>query len=226
MPGLPFLSVGANQCPENRQKRDQDLQMQFEAWLKPPNVRETQQDQARRRLPRTCDWIWSNPTFLRWNDSSILSAPDRVFCIYGPPGSGQSILASAIVDRLWNEKVSTLFYTFSGMNASHQKSNGLIRSLLWQLVETVIQKQSTSLLSTLMLMGQPTTSDLWTGINEIAHWFQNRFTASSMVWMKVWIQFPNCLEESSFFLRPGLTFDSSCLEGSIHFTKLTLSATN
>ncbi|KAJ5358210.1 hypothetical protein N7541_005368 [Penicillium brevicompactum] len=153
---------------ENRQKREQDLQMQFEAWLKPPNVRETQQDHARRRLPGTCDWIWSNPTFLRWNDSSPSSAPDRVFCIYGPPGSGKSILASAIVDRLWNEKVSTLFYTFSGMNASHQKSNGLIRSLLWQLVKIVIQKQSTSLLSTLMLMGQPTTSDLWTGINEIA----------------------------------------------------------
>jgi tetratricopeptide (TPR) repeat protein len=142
--------------------------MQFEAWLKPPNVRETQQDQARRRLPGTCDWIWSNPTFLRWNDSSSLSAPDRVFCIYGPPGSGKSILASAIVDRLWSDKVSALFYTFSSMNASQQKSNGLIRSLLWQLVKVVIQKQSTTLLSTLMLMGQPTTSDLWTGINEIA----------------------------------------------------------
>ncbi|KAJ5337206.1 uncharacterized protein N7506_005228 [Penicillium brevicompactum] len=153
---------------ESRQKREQDLQMQFEAWLKPPNVREIQQDEARRRLPGTCDWIWTNPTFLCWNDSSLLSAPDRVFCIYGPPGSGKSILASAIVDRLWNEKVATLFYTFSGMNASHQQSNGLIRSLLWQLVKIVIQKQSTSLLSTLMLMGQPTISDLWTGINEIA----------------------------------------------------------
>ncbi|CAG8397092.1 unnamed protein product [Penicillium salamii] len=153
---------------ENRQKQEQDLQIQFEKWLKLPNVRENQQDQARKRLTGTCDWIWSNPMFLNWNDAPLLSAPDRIVCIYGPPGSGKSILASAIVDRMWNDKVPALFFAFSSMHVNQQKSNGLIRSLLWQLVKVVIWKQDTSLLSTLMLRGQPTTSDLWMGLDEIA----------------------------------------------------------
>ncbi|CAG7938503.1 unnamed protein product [Penicillium olsonii] len=106
--------------------------------------------------------------FLRWNKSPLSSAPDRVICIYGPPGSGKSILASAIVDRLWTEKFSALFFAFSSMNSNQQKPNGLIRSLLWQLVKIVIQEQNTSILSTLMLRGQPTTSDLWIGLSEMA----------------------------------------------------------
>ncbi|CAG7927910.1 unnamed protein product [Penicillium olsonii] len=153
---------------ENRQKQEQDAQMQFEAWLKPPNVRETQQDQIRKRTSGTCDWIWSNLMFLRWNKSPLSSAPDRIICIYGPPGSGKSILASAIVDRLWTDKFFALFFAFSSMNTNQQKPNGLIRSLLWQLVKIVIQEQNTSILSTLMLRVQPTTSDLWIGLSEMA----------------------------------------------------------
>ncbi|CAI7585449.1 unnamed protein product [Penicillium pancosmium] len=155
---------------ETQRRKEQDLQFQFEAWLKPPNVREIQQDQFRKKLPGTCNWIWSNPIFRAWNGAPLSSATDRIICIHGPPGSGKSILASDIVDRMWNDNVPALFFAFSSMHASQQKSSGLIRSLLWQLVKIVLRKQEqdTSILSTLMLRGQPTTSDLWMGLSEMA----------------------------------------------------------
>ncbi|KAJ5535569.1 hypothetical protein N7513_008755 [Penicillium frequentans] len=153
---------------ETLRRKEQEVQLQFEAWLKPPNVRETQQDQIRKRLPGTCNWIWSNPIFLAWNGAPLSSAPDRIICIYGPPGGGKSILASDIVDRMWNDSVPALFFAFSSMHASQEKSSGLIRSLLWQLVKVVLRKQDTSILSTLMLRGQPTTSDLWMWFSEMA----------------------------------------------------------
>ncbi|KAE8419854.1 nucleoside phosphorylase domain-containing protein [Aspergillus pseudocaelatus] len=152
---------------ETRLRRQQDLQMRCERWLKPPYVRETQQDQIRKRLLGTYE-IWSNPIFSRWKAAPLISAPDRLMCIHGPPGCGKSILASSIVDCMWNDNVSALFFAFSGMHASQLKSSGLIRSLLWQLVEIAPEEQAISILHDLMLRGQPTTSDRWIAFDTIA----------------------------------------------------------
>jgi tetratricopeptide (TPR) repeat protein len=88
-------------------------------------------------------------------------------CIYGPPGCGKSILAASIVDHIRNNKVPALFFAFSSMHVSQQKS-GLIRSLLWQLVEIAPEEQNIRILHNLMLRGQPTISDLWMAFNTMA----------------------------------------------------------
>lgn len=153
---------------ETRRKQQGDFLMWCERWLKPPNVRQIQQDQVQRSVMGTCDWIWSNTTFISWYEAPVSSTKDGMICIYGPPGCGKSILASSLADHMWNNKLLALFFAFSGMNASHQKSTALIRSLLWQLVELAPQEHIVSLLHNLMLRGQPTVSELWKAFGMIA----------------------------------------------------------
>lgn len=136
--------------------------------MKPPNVRQIQQDRVRERLPRTCDWIWSNTMFTKWNSLSPLSPLEGLICIYGPPGCGKSILASSIVDNMWGNKMRALFFAFSGVDANRQKIGGLVRSLLWQLLEVAPGERTLSIFHSFMLRGQPTTSDLWMAFRTIA----------------------------------------------------------
>ncbi|KAM6484184.1 hypothetical protein HDV62DRAFT_314970 [Trichoderma sp. SZMC 28011] len=153
-------------------KRDlNDLQIQCERWLNPPNVRQIYQERVNARLAGTCDWIWSHTTFTNWESLSPPSSLDRLLCICGPPGCGKSILASHIANHLLENGAHVLFFAFVGMYASHQKLDDFVRSLLSQLLQIAPEEQIIRIIHNLMLKGQPTSSDLWTTFSMIADIF-------------------------------------------------------
>ncbi|KAH0563134.1 hypothetical protein GP486_002303 [Trichoglossum hirsutum] len=102
--------------------------MGCKSWLRPLDVGSMYQT----KLPGTCDWIWTDPTFMKWNQPS---SSDRLLCIYGTHGCGKSVLASSIVERLKSHQSQTLFFYFSGTDDSQRKLDSLVRTLLWQLQE-------------------------------------------------------------------------------------------
>ncbi|KAK1252063.1 LOW QUALITY PROTEIN: hypothetical protein MKX08_003250 [Trichoderma sp. CBMAI-0020] len=156
---------------EARKKELKDLQMECERWLKPPNVRQIQQERIEARHPRTCDWIWSNTTFTNWKALTPTSPLGGLLCISGLPGCGKSILASSIVDRMRNTGAYALFFAFTGMYASHLKLESLVRSLLWQLLQVSPGEHAVQILRNFMLKGQPTISDLLMAFSMIAETF-------------------------------------------------------
>jgi len=91
----------------------------------------------------TLAWIWSVTSFVNW-----LSGGDGVFWISGKPASGKSTLIQHIKshDRLlsllgrsndmeW--RILYFFFDFRGAKSITNNSEGLLRSLLFQLIESV-----------------------------------------------------------------------------------------
>ncbi|KAF2189398.1 hypothetical protein K469DRAFT_702043 [Zopfia rhizophila CBS 207.26] len=82
-------------------------------------------------MPDTCNWILTRKQYNDWvnNDSS------GILWIYGIPGSGKSVLASSIVDRLSSKSsfVPLLYFFCSSRNKNRRVSVHILRSLVFQL---------------------------------------------------------------------------------------------
>ncbi|KAH7359279.1 hypothetical protein B0T11DRAFT_113941 [Plectosphaerella cucumerina] len=85
-----------------------------------------------RRTGGTCRWMFERPEFTAWRDAK----EDAALWYHAPPGTGKSVLASAVVDHLRSREpgaqVACFFYTFS----EGTKRRGLagLRSLALQLL--------------------------------------------------------------------------------------------
>lgn len=150
------------------QKEAENLKIQFEGWLKVPNIRAVQQALTQTKLQGTCDWIWSNPTFVVWNNATGPNVRDRLLCIHGTHGCGKTILASSVIDNLNRDNTQTIFFSFSGTDSGRQSFESLVRSLLWQLFQVTTDKKSLDCVRALMLKGQPLVSELWNTVKSIA----------------------------------------------------------
>ncbi|GFF97445.1 hypothetical protein IFM47457_11398 [Aspergillus lentulus] len=154
---------------EDARKRNlYDLQMQCERWLRPPNMRQVQQTNTKKRLRGTCGWIWSNTTFVNWYTLDPSSNLDGILYVYGPPGCGKSILASYIVDFMSKIEVDSFLFAFSGAHASQRNLSDLLRSLIWQLLRIAPAEDAISVLQSLAVIGQLTTTELWTAFGTMA----------------------------------------------------------
>ncbi|KAF4637872.1 hypothetical protein G7Y89_g203 [Cudoniella acicularis] len=150
-----------------RNKLNKDEDIKILDWLTPPNIREFHQDRVQTKLQGTCDWIRANPTFLKWDEPSSISASDRLLCVSGTHGSGKTILASSIIEDLKSKHLQTLFFYFSGMDASPQNLDSIIRTFLWQLLEDTNDKRRLQLVSTLVRKGPPAVTELRDALSEI-----------------------------------------------------------
>ncbi|KAH8807412.1 hypothetical protein F5884DRAFT_856993 [Xylogone sp. PMI_703] len=155
---------------EIRIKQQEDLRLRCESWLKPPNSRATQQRQFQKKLPQTCDWIWTNSdtVFFKWFHQPALKAADQIICIHGSHGCGKSVLASSMADHMWNQNIRVLFFAFSAMDSSLHYLDKMIRSLIWQLLGSISNAAAINIIHKLMPNGQPVRSDLWAAFDEMA----------------------------------------------------------
>ncbi|MCJ1411392.1 hypothetical protein MMC19_005481 [Ptychographa xylographoides] len=166
------VAVELLKAAEHRKKADQerhsDLIIQCERWLKPANTKEIHECQTRARLDQTCTWITMHDAFKRWIDCQLSSLPDRFLCISGTHGCGKSVLASFIVSNLKAQQLHALFFAFSATDSTRSDAVGMVRALIWQLLQRTTDNKSLTIVCGLMSQGEPTTSELWDIFGQIA----------------------------------------------------------
>lgn len=92
---------------------------------------ETRPRQVSVAHPKTNNWIWTHPSYLRWSTSSA-----GILWIEGKPGSGKSVLAKSILtDIRTSRKVYTCYWFFSKRGGQALTSHAsFLRSILHQLL--------------------------------------------------------------------------------------------
>lgn len=123
-----------------------------------------------KRHENTGHWFSDTDEFKTWKTSD---SPSFVW-IYGIPGCGKSVLASRVIDTLVPDqkmakpitpftKFSKVYFYFDFSDKSRQKSDGMIRSLIWQLATDNPAAENvftTQLSSHWASKSQPTTKTL------------------------------------------------------------------
>ncbi|KAK6354394.1 hypothetical protein TWF730_008801 [Orbilia blumenaviensis] len=98
-------------------------------WLKPSSISFIHDD----NLPGTCEWIWGNPTFVKWCEPS--PNPDRLLYVRGIPGCGKSVLATYIAKGLKKQGFKVLSFSFCSTDNNQQSLDSLFRAFIWQLLQ-------------------------------------------------------------------------------------------
>ena len=139
----------------------QELRSKCEQWLCPPNLEELLNRNLDEKMPDTCDWIWTQPVFLRWSNLPDSSpAANRCLRIAGVQGCGKSVLAASFVASKRKSQGRVLFFSFSGTEASRQTFNSLARSLMWQLLCSLDSDEAFGIVQDLISKGPPIASSL------------------------------------------------------------------
>ena len=116
------------QLVQDRQK-DQELL----DWLCPLNFSAQQSEFFSRRQESSGQWLLTHDNFKGW-----LAAPKETLFCPGPPGAGKTILASIVVDHLWNtirnDDIGVAYAYCDYRKYEEQTSNNLVASLLNQLL--------------------------------------------------------------------------------------------
>ncbi|KAF8274623.1 hypothetical protein EI94DRAFT_471554 [Lactarius quietus] len=114
----------------NKMKRDQ-LQKDARNWISPPDPSKNYNIACEAYQTGTGVWFFQSSIFSEWSTTGTL------LWIHGKPGSGKTILLSAIVrdiDRLCAAGLALMaYYYFDFRNTDKQNRRGLLSSLLCQL---------------------------------------------------------------------------------------------
>lgn len=117
-----------------RRDREEALRQRITDWIMPVNervdFRADLKEQLDRRHDGTCQWMFEDERFKQWRSATESS----VLWYNASPGSGKTVLASTIVERLKQEgeKVAYFFYSFN----SHLRQHGVkgLRSVALQIL--------------------------------------------------------------------------------------------
>ncbi|KAI9442625.1 ankyrin repeat-containing domain protein [Lactarius indigo] len=116
----------------NEQNRDQSRE-KHRGWLSPPNPSINHNVACESHQGGTTAWLLPNYSFKEWKKGGAL------LWIHGKPGSGKSIVCSAIIEdieRMRNEKPALMaYYYFDFRDTAKQDARGLLSSLLIQLCD-------------------------------------------------------------------------------------------
>ncbi|KAF2189335.1 hypothetical protein K469DRAFT_748014 [Zopfia rhizophila CBS 207.26] len=149
-----FRSALAHEGSEMASRDYQDLRLKFENWLNPPNIKEVYESQIRKKLHGTCQWIWTHPTFLRWDNPSATSTSDRLLYIYGTHGCGKTILAASIVEILKSRSGRVLFFSFAAISWAIDGVDECGEST-WPLFERIHNQLASHKAARALLLGRP-----------------------------------------------------------------------
>ncbi|KAI9166477.1 Vegetative incompatibility protein [Paramyrothecium foliicola] len=88
----------------------------------------------------TCEWIFSHEMFLKWSEmSASTDVPSPQLWIYGGPGTGKTVLTSAIIDRLRdqyavNDRDVLIYFYFKANSPDNNNFLSATKSFLYQLL--------------------------------------------------------------------------------------------
>lgn len=101
-------------------------------------------DTIKRAYRKTCQWLSKTPEYLDWLDPNKLHDHHGFLWIKGKPGAGKSTLMKFVLNAAEKSKQSNcISFFFNARGESLERStNGLYRSLLFQLLERIPRLQS------------------------------------------------------------------------------------
>ncbi|CAG8889738.1 unnamed protein product [Penicillium egyptiacum] len=118
------------------QQQDEEARQKVLDWLSPSNYATQQSDYISRREQSTGQWFLDSSEFKDW----ISGSKQTLFCP-GIPGAGKTILASIVVDELYDRlgsggEVAIAYLYCSFMRHEEQSAAGLLSSLLKQVAQS------------------------------------------------------------------------------------------
>ncbi|GAB1320035.1 hypothetical protein MFIFM68171_10245 [Madurella fahalii] len=158
--------AGQQRDPERRQPQpdaDYDLFHRIRGWLAPSSFRARFDAARQARLPGTSTWIFQESAFEAWMQGMAGDEPCHLW-VSGKPGSGKTILASALLDWLRAERsdVLTFYFFFDSLTYRSNTAIEAYRAVLSQMLQRYAKQQSVlDAFSSAMYFasdGQPTAS--------------------------------------------------------------------
>lgn len=97
------------------------------------DIRGDLQAHAERRHSKTCSWLFENEQFKRWRDSTSANS-DNIFWYSAPPGSGKTVLSTAVIEHLKNRNGPTAYFFYSFSDYTRRQALTALRALAIQLL--------------------------------------------------------------------------------------------
>ncbi|KAL6867051.1 hypothetical protein J3F83DRAFT_739828 [Trichoderma novae-zelandiae] len=166
MQGVHNTAVAIELAKQNEYRREQD-RLAIINTLGAANVRESHQRKVQAKVPNTCGWILSHPTFVEWESSSSQEASQRFLFISGKSGCGKSILASSIIETFKQQEKQTMYFYFSGLERNQQDADHLVRWFLLDALSSTVDEKMQNTAKLLFAKGDPTSSELWGALSTI-----------------------------------------------------------
>ncbi|KAH8691320.1 hypothetical protein BGW36DRAFT_388130 [Talaromyces proteolyticus] len=98
----------------------------FLEWICKENIEETHREIRGKRLSDTGLWLLEDKNYTNW----ISHADTGLLWVYGPAGTGKSILASLVIDSLTKNDECTAYAYFKGEDKIMQQSTSQVLSML------------------------------------------------------------------------------------------------
>ncbi|KAF2759829.1 WD40 repeat-like protein [Pseudovirgaria hyperparasitica] len=83
----------------------------------------------------SCDWIFNNSHFLEWSTDMTGNNITRAFWLTGPPATGKTILAAAVIDHFRIQSYPCFFHFFTAGHQSKRSSSYCLRSIALQVAQ-------------------------------------------------------------------------------------------
>jgi hypothetical protein len=133
-----ILHEDFNTMDEAQKKREMaELRLKILAWLSPIDHASQQHDKISSQQAGTCSWFMGSETYKAWLQNP---SEQTLFCP-GIPGAGKTVLSSVVIADLWKRHnqgsgIATAFFFCDFKRQSEQTVDGILLSLLKQLVES------------------------------------------------------------------------------------------
>ncbi|KAL1885851.1 hypothetical protein Plec18167_001347 [Paecilomyces lecythidis] len=143
-----FLSERDAFCPDGDARKENEVTPKdvaaIRSWLSPTEF-ESDGSEWRKHLnahaPGTGDWLVQAETYQNWHDSTE-TTPGGLW-IQGIPGSGKSVIAARLIQRLKEEETAPVIFFFARrIIKSNSHPQNLVRDCLYQLLDHVIPLQA------------------------------------------------------------------------------------
>ncbi|CAG9956912.1 unnamed protein product [Clonostachys rosea f. rosea IK726] len=102
-------------------------------WLQPTEYNASNGECSKHRashVPGTGDWLWESEAYSEWHGGS----DHGMLLIKGIPGSGKSVIAGSLIDRLSQEGVPVLYFFFRQIIDANHTPDALLRDWLDQIL--------------------------------------------------------------------------------------------
>ncbi|KAK2759133.1 hypothetical protein FQN54_003232 [Arachnomyces sp. PD_36] len=154
------LSKGDSSYPNGETRKENEVTPKdvaaIRSWLSPTEF-DSDGSEYHKHLnahaPETGDWLVQTETYQKWHDST--ETTPKGLWIQGIPGSGKSVIAARLIQRLKEEETGPVVFFFARrIIKSNSHPQNLVRDCLYQLLDHVIplrarlkdlQKQNSSI---------------------------------------------------------------------------------